>query len=79
MLSVRNAITLALMLLVLAEYSESMPAIDKDKERFFNSVNVSIKRKLTWHSPILTFKERRRVFSLNHENFTPEKEICLIM
>lgn len=44
-MSVRNAITLALMLLVLAEYSESMPAIDKDRERFLNSVNVSTKRK----------------------------------
>lgn len=49
MLSVRSAVTLALVLFVLAEYSKAMPTIDKDKERFLNNVNVSTKEK-----PILT-------------------------
>ncbi|KAL0119741.1 hypothetical protein PUN28_007881 [Cardiocondyla obscurior] len=38
MLSVRSAVTLALLLFILAEYSEAMPAIDKEK--LLNNVNL---------------------------------------
>ncbi|XP_011866729.1 PREDICTED: prohormone-1-like [Vollenhovia emeryi] len=38
MTSVRSAVTLTLMLLVLVEYSRTMPAIDK--ERFLDNVNL---------------------------------------
>ncbi|XP_070172681.1 allatostatin C [Polyergus mexicanus] len=38
--SVRNAITLALMLLVLAEWSMAMPTADKDKDRLLNTVDL---------------------------------------
>ncbi|KYN18132.1 PREDICTED: allatostatin C-like [Trachymyrmex cornetzi] len=40
MLSVQSTVALALMLFVLAEYSATMPTIDKDKARFFNNVNL---------------------------------------
>lgn len=39
--SVRNAATLALVLLVLAEWSVAMPTADKDKDRLLNTVDVS--------------------------------------
>lgn len=40
MLSARSAIALALVLLVLAEWSAAMPATDKDKERLLNTVDL---------------------------------------
>jgi len=45
MLSVQGAVALALMLFVLAEYSGSMPAIDRDKDKFLSNVDVSRKRR----------------------------------
>jgi len=39
--SVRNIAALALVLLVLAEWSAAMPTTDKDKERLLNTVDVS--------------------------------------
>ncbi|XP_029677371.1 allatostatin C [Formica exsecta] len=38
--SVRNAATLALVLLVLAEWSVAMPTADKDKDRLLNTVDL---------------------------------------
>ncbi|XP_036142777.1 allatostatin C isoform X2 [Monomorium pharaonis] len=40
MLSARGAITMALMLFVLAEYSGAMPSIDKDKDRLLKNINL---------------------------------------
>jgi len=62
MLSVQGAVALALMLFVLAEYSGSMPAIDKDKDRFLSNVNVSRKRRRAWHPPISNIRYRKIFF-----------------
>ncbi|EFN70796.1 Prohormone-1 [Camponotus floridanus] len=40
MSSVRNIAALALVLLVLAEWSAAMPTTDKDKERLLNTVDL---------------------------------------
>lgn len=43
MLSARGAVALALVLVVLAGHSGAMPAIDRDKDRFSQNVDVSRK------------------------------------